>query len=75
MNIKARKGSGYQRNSIATSSAQPVETVDKYAHYLLGGRPLVDKARNPRNLFDVSNKVDMKWLKIARKYLYLYRFS
>lgn len=45
------------------------EPTDTYSEYLSEGPQPADESRNPRNLFDDSNRIDRKWLKSARTYL------
>ena len=66
MNIKA---AGLLDNDQVNSSlflSHSGEPIDRYSEYLSRDSRSSGKSRNPRNLFDDSNRVDRKWLKIAR---------
>jgi hypothetical protein len=45
------------------------EPTDKYGAYLSFGDRLEDPAKNPQNLFHELNRLDTKWLKIAKMHL------
>jgi len=43
--------------------------ADKYTEYLMDDGKLEASSKNPRNLFHESNRLDSKWLRVARMYL------